>query len=80
MTVIIGMDPHKRSATIEIVDEQARVLAVGRYGTDRAGYAQMLAVGWRYPDRGWAVEAATASANTSPIVWSTTAKPCWTCR
>jgi len=29
MTVIIGMDPHKRSATIEIVDERCRVLAVG---------------------------------------------------
>lgn len=39
MTVIIGMDPHKRSATIEIVDERARVLAVDRYDTDKAGYA-----------------------------------------
>jgi transposase len=56
MTVIIGMDPHKRSATIEIVDERARVLAVGRYATDKAGYAQMLAHGRRYPDRVWAVE------------------------
>jgi RNA polymerase sigma-70 factor (ECF subfamily) len=27
------MDPHKRSATIEVVDDRARVLAVGRYGT-----------------------------------------------
>jgi hypothetical protein len=25
--VIIGMDPHKRSATIEVVDERAKVLA-----------------------------------------------------
>ena len=30
MTVIIGMDPHIRSATIEIVDERGRMLAVGR--------------------------------------------------
>ena len=29
MTVIIGVDPHKRSATIEIVDERARMLTVG---------------------------------------------------
>jgi len=27
--VIIGMDPHKRSATIEVVDDRGRVLAVG---------------------------------------------------
>ena len=55
MTVIIGMDPHKRSATIEVVDERGRVLAVGRYGTDKAGYADMLAAGRRHPDRVWAV-------------------------
>ena len=40
MGVIIGMDPHKRSATIEVIDEQAAVLAAGRYGTDKAGYAR----------------------------------------
>ncbi|MEH0846422.1 IS110 family transposase [Micromonospora sp. CPCC 205711] len=56
MSVIIGMDPHKRSATIEVVDERARVLAVGRYGTDKTGYAQMLAAGRKYADRVWAVE------------------------
>src|SRR4051794_11759697 len=33
--VIIGMDPHKNSATIEVVDERGRVLAGGRYGTDK---------------------------------------------
>jgi hypothetical protein len=37
MSVIIGMGPHKGSATIEVVDERARVLATGRYGTDKAG-------------------------------------------
>ena len=54
--VIIGMDPHKRSATIEVIDEQARVLAAGRYGTDKAGYAQMLAAARKFADRVWAVE------------------------
>lgn len=49
MAVIIGMDPHNRSATIEVVDERAQVLAVGRYGTDKIGYAQMLAAGGRVP-------------------------------
>src|SRR5258708_5237442 len=56
MTVIIGIDPHKLSATIEVVDERARVLTVGRYATDRAGYANMLAAGRRYADRVGAVE------------------------
>ena len=51
MGVIIGMDPHKRSATIEVIDERGQVLAVGRYGTDKAGYAEMLAGGRKYPDR-----------------------------
>ena len=56
MTVIIGMDPHKRSATIEVIDDRAQVLAVGRYGTDKSGYAEMLAAGRKHPDRIWAVE------------------------
>ena len=45
MSVIIGMDPHKRSATVKVIDDRASVLAAGRYGTDQAGYAEMLA-GW----------------------------------
>lgn len=54
--VVIGMDPHKRSATIEVVDERERVLAAGRFGTDREGYRQLLAAGRQYPERLWAVE------------------------
>jgi transposase len=54
--VIIGLDPHKRSATIEIIDGRERVLVRGRYGTDSDGYRAMLAVGRRYPQRVWAVE------------------------
>ena len=56
MSVIIGMDPHKSSATIEVVDDHGRVLVVGRYDTDKAGYGQMLAAGRRFGDRVWAVE------------------------
>jgi transposase len=36
--VVIGMDPHKRSATIEAMAEDESVLGKGRYGTDRAGF------------------------------------------
>ena len=33
--VIIGVDPHKRSATIEVINEREQTLAQGRFGTDR---------------------------------------------
>ncbi len=39
--VIIGVDPHKLSATIEVVDEREELLGSGRFTTDRAGYAAM---------------------------------------
>ena len=54
--VVIGMDPHKRSATIEIIDERQQVLSGGRFGTDRDGYRAMLAAGRKFKDRVWAVE------------------------
>jgi transposase len=56
VSVIIGMDPHKRSATIEVLDDRAKVLAAGRYGTDKAGYAEMLKAGRKFAGRVWAVE------------------------
>ena len=54
--VVIGMDPHKRSATIEVIDKREQVQFQGRYGTDTDGYQQMLASGRRFPDRVLAVE------------------------
>ena len=54
--VFIGVDPHKLSATIEVVDGRERVLATGRFGTDKAGYAAMRKQVASYPDRVWAVE------------------------
>ena len=54
--VIIGMDPHKHSATIEIIDTRERVLEHGRFATTTTGYRAMLAAGRRYPQRRWAIE------------------------
>jgi transposase len=54
--VVIGMDPHKRSATIEVLDEAEQPLLSGRFGTDREGYRLLLAAGRRFPARVWAVE------------------------
>jgi hypothetical protein len=54
--VIIGMDPHKRPGTIEIINSREKVLAKGRFGNDRDGYAAMLKAGRQHKDRVWAVE------------------------
>jgi hypothetical protein len=61
--VIIGVDPHKLSATIEVVDEHERVLGSGRFATDRAGYAAMRGYVRSWPDRVWAVEGANGSGD-----------------
>lgn len=50
------LDPHKRSATIEILDRAECVLGQGRLATDPAEYRDMLALGRRHPERVWAVE------------------------
>ena len=54
--VVIGMDPHKRSATIEVLDDNEQPLMAGRFGTDREGYQLLLAAGRQFPQRVWAVE------------------------
>ena len=52
--VIIGMDPHKRSATIEVMTSDEAVVGGRRYGTDVAGYRAMLAKARQWPERTWA--------------------------
>ncbi len=54
--VFIGVDPHKLSATIEVVDDRETVLAMGRFGTDKVGYAAMRKHVAAWPERVWAVE------------------------
>lgn len=40
MQVFTGIDPHKLSATIEVVDARETVLAVGRFDTTRPATPQ----------------------------------------
>src|SRR5215204_2163895 len=54
--IVIGVDPHKLSATIEVVDRHENVLASGRFATDKAGYAAMRRQVAAWPERTWAVE------------------------
>jgi len=62
--VIIGVDPHKLSATIEVVDRHEKFLGAGRFATDRAGYAAMLAYTKAWPGRVWAVEGANGAGRS----------------
>jgi transposase len=55
MGVIIGMDPHKRSATIEVINDRGRILAVGRCGPTRPG-TPTCSEQARSTDRVWAIE------------------------
>ena len=54
--VIIGVDPHKLSATIEVVDRHEKLLGSGRFSTDQAGYTAMRTYAKTWPERVWAVE------------------------
>jgi transposase len=59
--VIIGVDPHKLSATIEVVDSRERLLGSGRFATDGTGYAALRRYVKQWPDRVWAVEGANGA-------------------
>ena len=59
--VVIGVDPHKLSATIEVVDQHEQRLGSGRFTTDRSGYAAMRKYVLQWPDRVWAVEGANGA-------------------
>jgi transposase len=59
--VIIGVDPHKLSATIEVIDHGEQMLGSGRFATDQAGYSAMRSYAKTWPDRVWAVEGANGA-------------------
>jgi transposase len=40
------MDPHKRSATIEVLDEAEQPLMTGRFGTDGEGQRRLERRWW----------------------------------
>ncbi|WP_310529126.1 IS110 family transposase [Nocardioides sp.] len=59
--VIIGVDPHKMSVTIEVVDDCEHLLGTGRFDTNNTGYADMRRYVKQWPDRIWAVEGANGA-------------------
>src|SRR3954463_14629483 len=47
--MIVGVDPHKRTVRTEVIDEQGKVSATGRFGTQNRDYNSML----RYVHQEW---------------------------
>lgn len=56
--VVIGVDPHKLSVTIEARDRREILRATGRFGTGTGGCRQLLVYARQWPDRVWAVKGA----------------------
>jgi len=54
--MIIGVDPHKASVTIEVVDQHGTLAATGRFPTARGGYQALIRYVRQWPTRVWAVE------------------------
>jgi transposase len=54
--VVIGMDPHKRSVTIEVMAGDETICGGGRFGTDADGYRQLVSYAKQWPGRVWAIE------------------------
>ena len=57
-TVMIGVDPHKRSNTVAVLDGRERELDGGRFVNDTAGYKALKVFAERFEQRVWAVEGA----------------------
>ncbi len=77
--VLIGMDPHKRAVTIEVMAADETVLeGPRRFTTDVAGFEAMLAhaAAWPWPERVWRSRGVRASGSTWCSGCSTAASRC----
>ena len=64
--VVIGMDPHKRTATIEVMTADETIVGGGQFTTDTDGYTAMLDYARQWPSGRGRSRAAKGSAATSP--------------
>jgi hypothetical protein len=55
-TTVIGIDPHKRSHTAVVLDEDEEIAAQLRVAADRRQIERLLAWASDWPERIWAVE------------------------
>src|SRR3712207_588527 len=56
MKVLIGVDPHKASIAVAVVDEVGELLECASFLQNRAGLRALARWAKRFPERRWAVE------------------------
>jgi transposase len=56
MKVLIGVDPHKASVALAVVDEVGELLECASFSQNRAGLRSLERWAKRFPERRWAVE------------------------
>ena len=56
MKVLIGVDPHKASVAVAVVDEVGEFVEGATFPQDRAGLRSLERWAKQFPERRWAVE------------------------
>src|SRR5215204_5534515 len=62
--VLIGVDPHKATNTVAVLDEDAQLLERAEFSADRQGLRALERWAKRFPERRWAVEGANGLGRT----------------
>ncbi len=81
MKVLIGVDPHKATLAVAVVDEVAgELIECASFLQNRAGLRSLERWAKRFPERRWAVEnALAASVDTWQGGWQRPASRWWGC-
>ena len=78
--VLIGVDPHKATNALAVIDEHGELLERAEFSADRQGLRALERWARRFPERRWAVEGANGLGRTlAHKLWPLPAKRWWTC-
>ncbi len=82
MKVLIGVDPHKATLAVAVVDEVAsELIECASFPQNRSGLRTLERWAKRFPNRRWAVEnAGGLGVDTWPRGWQRPASRWWMCR
>ncbi len=64
MRVLIGVDPHKATNAVAVIDEHGELLERAEFSADRQGLRELERWARRFPERRWAVEGANGLGRT----------------
>jgi transposase len=62
--VLIGVDPHKATNAVAVLDEHGELLECAQFRTDRPGLQALERWAKRFPERRWAIEGANGLGRT----------------